>query len=339
MNLNAAVEPAKRIADAIDSAEDFAYPDLGSEAATADRGEGRLNDNILPLFEPVVVGEPYPVDRLGKLLGGAASAIASKIRVPVSIAGQSVLAVASLAAQARANVLLPYGQTRPLSLYLITVAGSGDRKSSADNEALWPVRKREKALRETYAAEHSEWRIKHAAHAAQRRKVENDTKLTLSARESELRALGDEPIAPLHPILTAPDPTIEGLAKIWLNAPASLGLFSAEAGQFVGGHGMSADHKLKTAAALSEMWDGKGMRRLRAGDGLTILDGRRLATHLMLQPEAAATFLGDGLLKDQGFLSRVLIAAPQSLSGTRLYRKRCRDRIFNLGLWSTIVIS
>jgi hypothetical protein len=110
------------------------------------------------------------------------------------------------------------------------------------------------------------------------------------------------------------------LAKIWLNAPASLGLFSAEAGQFVGGHGMSADHKLKTAAALSEMWDGRGMRRLRAGDGLTILDGRRLATHLMLQPEAAASFLGDGLLKDQGFLSRVLIAAPQSLSGTRLFR-------------------
>jgi Protein of unknown function (DUF3987) len=279
----------------------------------------RRQDNILPLYEAVAVGGAYPVDSLGKLLGSAASAIASKIRVPVSIAGQSVLAAASL--EARANVLLPYGQTRPLSLYLITVAGSGDRKSSADNEALWPIRKREKALRETYAAEYSEWLIKKAAHAAQRRKVENDAKLTLSARELELRALGTEPIAPMHPILTAPDPTIEGLAKIWTNAPASLGLFSAEAGQFVGGHGMSPDHKLKTAAALSELWDGKGMRRLRAGDGLSILDGRRLATHLMLQPDAAAAFLGDGLLKDQGFLSRVLIAAPVSLSGTRLYRE------------------
>jgi hypothetical protein len=100
--------------------------------------ERRLNDNILPLFEPVVTGEPYPVDRLGKLLGGAASAIASKIRVPGSIAGQSVLAVASLAAQARANVLLPYGQTRPLSLYMITVAGSGDRKSSAETRPYGP---------------------------------------------------------------------------------------------------------------------------------------------------------------------------------------------------------
>jgi len=283
--------------------------------------ERRLNENVLPLFEPMAAGAPYPVDRLGRLLGGAANGIASKIRVPLSIAGQSVLAVASLAAQARANVLLPFGQTRPLSLYLITVAGSGDRKSSADFEALWPIKKRERILKETYDAENLEWSIKKAAHAAQRRKIENDTKLTLSARELELRALGAEPIGPMFPILTAPDPTIEGLAKLWTNAPASLGLFSAEAGQFVGGHGMSPDHKLKTAAALSELWDGKGMRRLRAGDGLTILDGRRLATHLMLQPEAAAAFLGDGLLKDQGFLSRVLIAAPVSLSGTRLYRE------------------
>ena len=49
-----------------------------------------------------------------------------------------------------ADVLLPYGQTRPLSLYLVTVAASGDRKSTADNEALWPVRKREKALKEQH---------------------------------------------------------------------------------------------------------------------------------------------------------------------------------------------
>jgi hypothetical protein len=301
--------------------------------------ERRVNEERLPLYEPLGLGAPYPVEHLGRLLGNAANAIASKIRVPTAIAAQSVLAVASLAAQAKADVRLPYGQTRPLSLYLITVAGSGDRKSSADNEALWPIRKREKMLRETYTAEYSEWKVKNAAHNAQRRKIENDTKLTLSARELELRALGSEPIPPMHPILTAPDPTIEGLAKIWSNAPASLGLFSAEAGQFVGGHGMSADHKLKTAAALSELWDGKGMRRLRAGDGLSILDGRRLATHLMLQPEAAATFLGDGLLKDQGFLSRVLIAAPESLSGTRLYRETKPEDEFAIRAYGARILS
>ena len=59
-----------------------------------------------------------------------------------------MLAAASLAVQASADVVLPFGQTHPLSLFLVMAAASGDRKSSLDNEALWPVHKREKALAE-----------------------------------------------------------------------------------------------------------------------------------------------------------------------------------------------
>ena len=42
--------------------------------------------------------------------------------------------------------------------------------------------------------------------------------------------------------------------------------------------------------------------------------------HLMVQHDAAAQFLADPLLRDQGLLSRVLVAAPESIAGTRLYR-------------------
>ncbi len=274
----------------------------------------------LPLCPPLPDPAPYPLHALGQELGSAAAAIARKVQVPTSVAAQSVLAAAALAAQAHCDVRLPFGQRRPLSLYLVSVAGSGDRKSTADNEALWPVRKREKALREVYEGQIADWRIRQAAHAAQKRKIEGDRGLELKDRETELRHLGPEPEAPLHPLLTAPDPTVEGLARAWTLAPAALGIFSAEGGQFTGGHGMSADHRLKTAAALSELWDGRGMRRMRAGDGLTILDGRRLCLHVMLQPEAASAFLADDTLKDQGLLSRLLIAAPTSMAGTRIYK-------------------
>ena len=121
-------------------------------------------------------------------------------------------------------------------------------------------------------------------------------------------------------MLTAPDPTVEGLAKAWTDAPGGLGLFTAEGGAFFGGFGMSADHKLKTAAVLSELWDGAGIRRMRAGDGVSILSGRRLSAHLMAQAEAAEDFLNDPLLKGQGLLSRVLVAAPDSIAGGRFYR-------------------
>jgi hypothetical protein len=42
--------------------------------------------------------------------------------------------------------------------------------------------------------------------------------------------------------------------------------------------------------------------------------------HLMVQHEAAAQFLADPLLRDQGLLSRFLVAAPESIAGTRFYR-------------------
>ena len=64
-----------------------------------------------------------------------------------------------------------------------------------------------------------------------------------------------------------------------------------------------------------------GLRRLRAGEGLIDLHGRRLAAHLMVQPEAAGRVLADPLLRDQGFLSRFLIAAPDSLAGTRFWQE------------------
>jgi hypothetical protein len=241
------------------------------------------------------------------------------------MAAQSVLAAASLAAQAHADLLLPFGQPRPLSLYLVTVAASGDRKTSSDNEALWPIRKDEKALKDRSESEYEVWSIAHASWTAERRKIEGDKKLNYETRKTELRNLGPEPPRPLHPFPTAADPTIEGLVKAWSSAQAALGIFTAEGGQFTNGHGMSQENRLRTAAACSELWDTQPIKRVRAADGVTILRGRRLAMHLMLQPDAAAAFLADRVLRDQGVLSRMLVAAPDSLAGMSFYRETLPD--------------
>ena len=104
----------------------------------------------LPLAPPILAARPYPVAALGPVLAGAARAISEKCQCPPAIAAESVLGAASLTAQRLADVGLPFGQTRPLSLFFVTVAGSSDRKTSADNEALIPVRTREKELRSEY---------------------------------------------------------------------------------------------------------------------------------------------------------------------------------------------
>jgi hypothetical protein len=178
---------------------------------------------------------------------------------------------------------------------------------------------REKILREAYKDEMKEWRISSAAWNAEKRKIEADRKFDFDKRRDALAALGEEPAKPLAPFLTTGDATLEGLTKSWLNAHPALGVFTAEGGTFTGGHGMSDDNRLRTAAALSEAWDGKPIKRIRALDGVTILPGRRLSMHVMIQPDASAGFLANPVLRDQGLLSRVLVAAPESIAGTRFY--------------------
>jgi hypothetical protein len=331
----AAVNPAggeREAAEKFDAADAVAeWVDLRALRKAAVKFAKEFDTSImrrpdpLPLAPPLPAARPYPVAALGSILGDAASSIASKTQCAPALAAQSVLAVASLAAQRLADVRLPYGQTRPLSLFFVTIAASGDRKSTADNEALVPVRKRESNLKCDYEIQHESWRISDAAWAAQHRKIENDKGLDRLAREAELSALGRAPIEPIKPLLTAPEPTVEALAKHWHALPGALGLFSAEGGQMTGGHGFGPDHRLKTAATLSALWDGSGIRRLRAGDGITDLPGRRLSLHLMVQPDAAAAFLSEPVLRDQGLLSRLLIAAPESLAGTRLWNELMED--------------
>ena len=106
----------------------------------------------LPLRRALPPAEPFPLSALGPLLEGAARAIMDRVQCPDAIAAQSVLGAASLAAQAHADVIIPAtGHARPLSLFLVTVAASGERKSAADREALGPIYDRERELRDQYA--------------------------------------------------------------------------------------------------------------------------------------------------------------------------------------------
>ncbi|MCI0599952.1 MAG: DUF3987 domain-containing protein [Beijerinckiaceae bacterium] len=289
-------------------------------AATVKEKRKAEPDGPLPLFPPLPDAEPYPINALGPELSRATKAIASKIQVPPAMAAQSVLAAVSLAACPHGNVRLPFGQSRPLALYFVTIAASGDRKSSADNEALWPIHKREAVLREENEAAMKMWRVAHAAWVAEKRKIEGNGKLAFFERKERLAAIGEEPERPLAPLLVTGNLTVEGLTKNWPTAHAALGLFTSEGGMFTGGHGMNDDNRLKTAATLSELWDGAAVKRMRAQDGILTLPGRRLSVHLMLQPEAAAEFFANKTLRDQELLSRVLAAAPPSVAGTRFYK-------------------
>lgn len=274
-----------------------------------------------PLTRELPPADPFPLDALGDLLGPAARAINERTQAPLAICAQSVLAAATLAVQGHADVELPTGQTRPLSCFFMTIAESGERKTSADNEALAPIRERERILCEKHDIDLLAYQNDMAAWEKTRENIVKKKKATRAEIKAGLDELGPAPAAPLVPMLTCPEPTFEGLCKLLAVGVPSLGIFSSEGGQFIGGHGMNDEAKLRTAAGLSTVWDGEPIRRVRAGDGATILPGRRVAVHLLVQPDVAAIMLGDRALMDQGLLSRVLVSAPESAAGTRAWRE------------------
>ena len=275
----------------------------------------------LPLRRALPPADPFPLAALGPVLEQAARAIMDRVQCPDAIAAQSVLGAASLAAQAHADVIIPAtGHARPLSLFLVTVAASGERKSAADGEALEPLRRREEEIREQYARARPSYDNAKAAWDEARKKALGKAKGDYAAGRDALERLGPTPVPPPAPMLLVREPTLGGLHKLFGEAEPSLGLFSDEGGGFLGGHGMSEENRLHMAAGLSELWDGAPIRRVRVGDGATILPGRRLAAHLMIQPGVADRLLSNVELGQQGLLSRLLVAAPASLAGTRMQR-------------------
>jgi hypothetical protein len=274
-----------------------------------------------PLARDIPLATPYPVDALGDLLAAAARGIHDKVQAPIAICGSSVLGAAALATQGHADVVLPTGSARPASLFLLSILESGGRKSAADDEALRPIRKREAALRAAHGVEMESATNAITAWEMARDKITKDKKRSRDEMKAALDALGPRPPAPLMPLLTMDEPTIEGMAKLMPGGLPSLGIFSAEGGAFINGHAMKDDARLRSAAGLSGLWDGTPLRRVRAGDGAIILPGRRVSLHLMAQPEAAAMLFHDPVLKDQGLLGRILPTAPDAASGTRLWHE------------------
>lgn len=262
--------------------------------------------------------EEFPIDSLPALLKDVVLGLHNIIQAPVPICAQSVLAIANLAVQGHADIMLPIGQVRPVSCFFLTIAESGERKSSCDGAVLKVIEDHEAKLKKKNDLERDGWQNELAAWEKQRQDVLSNKKLPdKNSKKLALDALGKKPEMPLTPLLICPDPTFEGLCKLMQTGQPSLGLFSSEGGQFIGGYGMNEENKIRTAAALSDVWDGKPIKRVRAKDGTIILNGRRLCMHLMVQPKIAAGFLSDRTLRDQGILSRILVSSPLTSSGTR----------------------
>lgn len=281
-------------------------------------GEAKTTEKR-PLFRELSPAPVFPIEALGPLKD-AALAAHQMTQAPIAIAAQSVLAAATLAIQAQRNVRLPAGGSKPLTGLFVSVAESGERKSSIDRIALEPIHAVEQEWRRQSEGERLAYINAKEAWGFAREQAKRNAKNNPAGLRSALDAIGPEPKAPPHPMLLVSDPTPEALTMHLAEGRPFAGVFTAEGGMLIGGAAFSDESKMRTAALLNILWDGEPIRRKRITTGSTYLPGRRCSAHIMLQPVVADELFGKSLFDGIGLTARMLLVAPESTAGTRLFR-------------------
>jgi hypothetical protein len=211
----------------------------------------------------------------------------------------SALAAASLATQGLADVERAPGLVGPISVYVLVVAQSGERKTSADKQMSKATRMWELAKKDAMKPEVDAARAKLAAHQAQKEGLlamikagacrSRGNTADLDKLKYDLETLeAQAPVAPIVPELFYEDVTPEKMAEDLAHGWPSASLWSDEAGLVVGGHGMGRDSIMRYLALINRFWDGQPFSRKRATTKSFTVTGRRLTTCLMSKPATKA---------------------------------------------------
>ncbi|MBP5996726.1 MAG: DUF3987 domain-containing protein [Azonexus sp.] len=297
----------------------------GEENAPAGDCEG----NDWPVPQPLAVKvepEPYPLDALPLPIRAAVEEVAGFVKAPVPMVASSALAALSLAIQAYADAKRAEKLHGPVGLFLLTIADSGERKSTCDGFFTKPIRDYEEAQAEAakpilkdHRAAIEAWEAKRGGVKEKIRQLAKDNKPTVGM-ESTLRDLEhDKPEPPKTARLLYADATPEalayGLAKQW----PSGGVVSAEAGIVFGSHGMGKDSVMRNLGLLNQLWDGTSLTIDRRSTESFTVRGARLTVALQVQEPTLREFFtrSGALARGTGFLARFLVAWPESTQGQR----------------------
>ena len=221
----------------------------------------------------------YPVDSLCPTLRDIAKDIHKIVKAPLALCCNSILAAATLTAQSFVDVEID-GRVYPTSNFFVTIADSGERKTTVDKISLAPI---------------EEWIL--------REKKKSFNKPNVPKFSDPLSVVGRVTLAGLWTLLDAHSP--------------SVGIFSNEGGSILGGYSMKSENIDSFSSGLSSLWDGSVWGIVQANTGAKFLYDKRVSMHLMIQRHLRKDILGSDRLWDQGLLSRILFVEPISTIGTR----------------------
>jgi hypothetical protein len=218
-------------------------------------------------------------------------------QAPRELVATSALAAAATLAQGIGDVSHPVtNSTLPCSLFLASLAETGDRKSSVERILFGPIKAWEREAWDKY----NERQI---------------AKENVEECSGNITRLDDDD---KQPTIIVNDTTAEGLVRLMTRSISIKCLATSEGGVFASGYAMRDEARSYTISILCNLWDGGEVRRIRAKENDPPLFGRRLSMSIAIQPKLGLEWLRRDGLSEQGFSSRLLTCYPESKIGKRL---------------------
>ncbi|MBV5311046.1 DUF3987 domain-containing protein [Chromatium okenii] len=291
---------------------------------------------LFDLSSPGAEATPYPLDAFPPIARAAISEYATFGKQPIALAASAALGQMALAAQGLADVARDAYLVSPISLYLMTIAESGERKSAADKQFSRAFREWVQSEREYLLPEH---RKSFALVSTQKTQVEGKKNRikTLASKDdqesrTEIERLEKEIVElECNPIVVMPLPNtgfedVNSAALSYAVATGwpSSGLFSDEGGMVIGSQGLGDDNATSLLSLLNTLWDGRTSHATRKQAATAEIRGRRFSSFLMLQPDLLPKLIDKGA-RGLGFMARFLMSTPATTMGTRFYTEPPKD--------------
>ncbi|HIE5821723.1 TPA: YfjI family protein [Pseudomonas aeruginosa] len=269
------------------------------------------------------IGAPFPMIASLPRISSIVDELQSNIQAPRPLIFSSVLSAISLALQGLVDVQKPKGGVSPCSLMLLSIADSGERKSSIDKVVHRRYREAQaKAMVEyekelaVWVVERDIWNMKRRAiqKGIEKRAAREEDSSELERQYSELSVRGPRKIKKFQMLYedTTTEAFFDGLYKYTPTA----GIITSEGG------GVLKGSALNDFSKMNSLWSGDPINVSRLSRESFILEDARLTVSVMVQGDVFDKYLlksGDQA-RCSGLWARFLVCRPDSTQGQRFIR-------------------
>ena len=264
---------------------------------------------------------PYPMDAFLVVVREAGFEIKRNVQAPDALIGLALINAMAMACQALIKVKLPMGQVRPVTQYVMTIAESGERKSTVDEVLLAPYREHDRDVMlahademEKYRIERDWWSAKHSCLIRASVKIGLDAEEVEALKAEMIEHAKLKPKKPRMRLLIRQDITPRAIMDALAGNGESIAIVTDE------GQTLFKSGAMASLGLLNSLWGAPEVLSLnRSKEDHVLVREPRASISIMTQPDVLREYIDKrgSVAKGSGHWARYLVAWPQSNVGYR----------------------